>query len=115
MRRQSVTPGSNVTLVVTRPTTDQYLHLRQQAGLDAADQQATETGLAASLHSVCAFHENRVVGCGRIVGDGGLYFYVEDLMVDKDSRGAGTGGRIMQALLDWLRAHVRKGRWLAQT
>lgn len=115
MRQHSVTPGSTVTLVAARPTTDQYLHLRAQAGLGSADQKAVETALAASLYSVCAFHNNQVVGCGRIVGDGGLYFYVEDLIVEAASRGAGVGGRILQALLAWLKKNARDGAFIGLT
>jgi len=109
MRQHSVTPGSAVTLVAARPTADQYLHLRIQSGLGRADQVATTAGLRASLYSVCAFHDNQLVGFGRIVGDGGLCFYVEDVMVEKASRGAGVGTLILSALLEWLRTHSSDG------
>ena len=110
MRQQSVTPGSTVTLVATRPTTDQYLHLRAAGG---AGQSRISKRLKPhwprrfirSAHSM----NNQVVGCGRIVGDGGLYFYVEDLIVEEASRGAGIGGRIHAGLAGWLSANARDG------
>lgn len=115
MRQHSVTPGSTVTLVAARPTTDQYLHLRAHAGLGSADQKAVENALAGSLHAVCAFRNNQVIACGRIVGDGGLYFYIEDLIVETASRGHGIGGRVLQALLEWLKANAREGAHIGLT
>lgn len=112
MRQQTIDPGPAITIVATRPTSDQYLHLRQQAGWGGADTQATESGLATSLYVVCALHDNLVVGCARIIGDGGLYFYIQDMLVDEDYRGAGTGARMMDALLDWLRKNTRPGAFV---
>ncbi len=115
MRQRNVTPGRPVTIVATRPTSDQYLHLREHAGLGSADPRAAESALAASLYSVCALHDNQVVGCGRIVGDGGLYFYIQDVIVEEAHRGQGTGDLIMQALLDWLSAHARGAAFIGLT
>jgi GNAT superfamily N-acetyltransferase len=41
----------------------------------------------------------RVVGVGRIVGDGGLHFYLTGIMVAPDFQRRGIGTRIVEALL----------------
>lgn len=61
--------------------------------------------MAGSLFSILAVRENRVVGCARIVGDGGLYFYIQDMIVDEGFRGQGIGSRMMRRLLQWLTTH----------
>jgi hypothetical protein len=41
----------------------------------------TVRGLTHALFTVCALYEGNVIGCGRVIGDGGLYFYLQDIMV----------------------------------
>ncbi|NNF52257.1 MAG: GNAT family N-acetyltransferase [Gammaproteobacteria bacterium] len=102
MRKHNAAAGDEVTLIENLPTADQYLHLRAQNHWRPVSTAEVETAMANSLFSLLAVHQNRIVGCARIVGDGGLYFYVQDLIVDEDYRGKNIGTRMLQALLEWL-------------
>jgi len=102
MRKHKAASDDIVTLVNNRPTADQYLHLRAQTDWQAVTVTEVEAAMANSLYSVLAVHQNRIVGCARIVGDGGLYFYLQDMIVDKNFRGHNIGTRMMHALLEWL-------------
>lgn len=55
------------------------------------DVESTEIGLGNSLFSVCAIYKNEVIGCGRAVGDGGIYFYIQDIIVLPKFQGRGIG------------------------
>lgn len=112
MRKHLAAAKDTVTLVAARPTADQYLHLREQAGWDAVSIDAVRHGLDQSRYSLLAVDDNRVVGCARIVGDGALYFYIQDMLVDRDYRGRGIGTLLMQELLGWLRQHVGQGAFI---
>ncbi len=112
MRKHNANPDQPVTLVATRPTADQYMHLRGQAGWDAVDARAAEAGLSSSLYNLVAVDNNRVVACARIVGDGGLYFYIQDMLVDQEYRGRGIGTQMMQHLLKWLDSHAAEGAFI---
>lgn len=112
MRKQLPSAKETVTVVAARPTADQYLHLRQQAGWDPVTLEAARRGLAESIFSLLAVDDNQVIGCARIVGDGALYFYVQDMLVDRDYRGRGIGTRLMQELLVWLRRHAGEGAFI---
>lgn len=103
MRKLNNPSDGTVSLVYMRPTADQYQQLRQQAGWQQVSAREAETAMAASLCSLLAVHDNKIVACARIVGDGGLYFYIQDMLVDEDYRGQGIGTRMMNELLDWLR------------
>ena len=61
-------------LLQRRPSVAEYQHLRKSVGWYVVDDQATERGLEKSLFSVCLIHQERVIGCGRIVGDSGIYY-----------------------------------------
>ncbi len=55
------------------------------------DEESIDTALKHSLFSVIASEDDIVIGSGRIVGDGGLYFYIQDLIVDPKYRNRGVG------------------------
>ena len=48
---------------------------------------------------VCAYYKNRPAGMGRIVGDGAVICYIQDLLVHPDFQGMGIGKRILQELI----------------
>ncbi len=106
MRKHNAASDNAVTLIHNRPTADQYLHLRAQTGWHKVSAQEVEKAMAASLCSLLAVHQNRVVGCARIIGDGGLYFYIQDMIVDRDYRGQDIGSRMMRELFRWLTKHA---------
>lgn len=112
MRKRNAASDEIVTLIHNRPTADQYLHLRAQTDWQKTDAADVEAGMANSLFSLLAVCQNKVVGCGRIVGDGGLYFYVQDVIVDEEFRGQRIGTRMMQALLKWLQDNAGKNAFI---
>ena len=62
-------------------------------------------GLAASLFGVVLLApDGETVGCARLVGDGGIYFYVQDLIVAPEHQGHGLG----DVLLDEVRGHLER-------
>jgi ribosomal protein S18 acetylase RimI-like enzyme len=74
--------------------------------------EAIEAGLENSLFSVCVISENKVIGCGRVIGDGGIYFYVQDIIVLPEFQGRGIGERIMDVIMEYLRAHAPEGAFI---
>ena len=47
--------------------------------------------------------DDRVVGMGRLVGDGHMYFYIQDVAVDPTHQGQGIGQQIIDSLLEHIR------------
>ncbi len=96
-------------LVEHVPTVDEYQALRTAVGWGEADVDAIQKSVQNSLYWVCALKQQRVVGCGRVVGDGGLCFYVQDLMVIPMYQGQGLGHRLMQKIMEYVRANAHHG------
>ena len=94
------------TLALQIPGNDEYRALRTAAGLSLMTEEGAATGLPASWSSVCVRHAGGLVGMGRVVGDGGLFLFVVDIAVAPAWQGRGLGRRIMQALLDDIRARA---------
>jgi GNAT superfamily N-acetyltransferase len=86
------------------PAADDYRRLRLAAGMAPRSAEAAARGLPSTLHGVSVLHDQRVVGMGRVIGDGGCFFIVVDIAVEPEHQGRGLGKCIMSALDTWLRA-----------
>ena len=94
------------------PTLEEYAALRQQVGWWSIQPEATQKGLEASLFAVVALDGGRAVGLGRVVGDGGLYYYIQDLMVAPSHQGQGLGRKMLRLLIDYIKANAPKGAFI---
>lgn len=75
-----------------------YNELRKAVAWPEIDVETARIALPCSLYGVCAFAGARLVGTGRVVGDGGLCFYLQDLIVLPDYQGLRIGVGIMDRL-----------------
>jgi len=66
------------------------------------ERRAVEVALANSLYAVCAVLDGRVVGCGRVIGDGGLHLYLTDVVVRPAYQRRGIGTGIVTALVRYV-------------
>ena len=63
---------------------------------------AAQTSLDHSIFSVTVKEDQEVIGMGRIIGDGAIYFYIQDIVVHPEHQGKGIGREIMKALVNYL-------------
>lgn len=91
------------------PPVEDYLRLREIAGLTPRDVESAETGLPNSSVAVVVTEGDAIVGMGRAVGDGALFFQIVDIAVDPRHQGQGIGKAIMAALMERL-AQIVPGR-----
>jgi GNAT superfamily N-acetyltransferase len=88
------------------PSVEDYNRVRVAAGLSEKDAQAARVGLANTVFGVCVDNRGEVVGIGRVIGDGGLFFEVVDIAVVPEHQKKGLGKTIMDALMSWLTANA---------
>ena len=98
-----VTKGDSVTIIERRPTVEEFAAITASVGFKPHPSEAIALGLANSFFSVCAEVEGKTVGTGRIVGDGGLDFYLTGIMVIPAWQRRGVGSRIVAALVERVR------------
>lgn len=67
---------------------------------------AAETSLKNSLFSVTIKDKNQLIGMGRIVGDGAIYYYIQDIVVHPSFQGKGIGKEIMRVLTKYLQENA---------
>ena len=93
-------------LIAGTPDVEDYRRLRKVAGLSEKTQQAAEAGLPHTWFAVTIRHDGRIIGMGRVIGDGGTAFQIVDIAVEPEHQGQGLGKRIVAALVEHLRANA---------
>lgn len=88
------------------PPSDEYIALRSAAGLSPKTRAAADLGLPNSLFSICIRRDGKLIGMGRVIGDGGCNFEIVDVAVHPEYQRQGLGGKIMEALVNYLREHA---------
>ncbi len=94
------------------PTPEEYQKLRESVGWGKLAPRAMGIGVDHSLYSVCVIHEGEMIGCGRVIGDGGIYFYIQDVIVSPAFQGKGVGKCIMDAIMGYLSNHAHPGAFV---
>ncbi|MGD8815262.1 MAG: GNAT family N-acetyltransferase [Anaerolineales bacterium] len=94
---------SSISLICETPEVDEYLALRDAAGLSSKTLQSAHKGLPGTLFAVCVREGDRLIGMGRVVGDGGCSFQIVDIAVHPDHQRKGWGTQIMEAIMGYLR------------
>jgi GNAT superfamily N-acetyltransferase len=65
--------------------------------------EAAAAALRGSLYGVVAVEGERAVGMARVVGDGAMFFYVQDVALLPDLQRQGIGTALLEAVIDWFR------------
>ena len=91
------------------PTAAQWMSLRKSVGWATFPPDAAARSLALTPFCVCAFDGERLIGMGRVLGDGEITFYVGNIMVCPDYQREGVGSQIMQRIMAYLKAHAVPG------
>ena len=107
---------TDVVLEERRPTPAELRFLFAAVHWDGElpdDDQALQAALDRSLFAVCAVAGDAVVGCARVVGDGAVYLYVQDVIVVPALQGRGLGRRLMESVMTWLDEHCPANAFVA--
>jgi ribosomal protein S18 acetylase RimI-like enzyme len=101
-------------LVDGAPAVDDYLLLRDRAGLSPRRLDQADAALRGSWAAVHVVHEvdGKPVGMGRVLGDGGWYFHVVDVAVMPEHQRLGIGDAILTALLERIRREAPRGAYV---
>ncbi len=95
------------------PSVEEYRHLRRATGLSERSAASAAAGLAGSWAGVVVRDEHgAAVGIGRVIGDGGCFFQIEDMAVLPEHQRRGIGDAILTRLLERLGAEAPADAWI---
>lgn len=80
-----------------------YLELRKAVGWKPLQKKQAENAIKGSILTVTAYEGDKAIGMGRIVGDGAVICYIQDLIVIPEYQGKGIGEKIIESLIDYVK------------
>ena len=93
-----------IRLIENDISVEEYLYIRSKVNWKALSVAQATRAIEKSLFFVKAVDDkNRVVGMGRIVGDGAVICYIQDLVVIPEAQGKGIGSCIINRLIDFVK------------
>jgi GNAT superfamily N-acetyltransferase len=101
-----------VTVNHRQPTPEEYAHFRETAGWGVPEMDSIKLSLENALYSVCLENNNQLIGLGRVVGDNGVYFYVQDIIVLPEFRGRGYSRIILDEIMTFIKRKAKKGSFV---
>ena len=98
----------NYSIRIYIPEVDEYLALRKVCGLSDRGKDASKIGLSNSIYSVIIRRsaDQKLVGMGRLIGDGGTAYQIVDIAVHPSEQGKGLAKNIMQLLMTHIENEV---------
>ena len=90
-------------------TPELFLELYQSVGWEAPGLDQITMALAHSYATFCAYDGEKAVGMVRLLGDGGMSFYVKDFAVRPEYQGKGVGRLLMAAVEDYILSNIPDG------
>jgi ribosomal protein S18 acetylase RimI-like enzyme len=105
---QQIMPD-DITIIKKTPSVKQFNALRELVGWGKIDGTQVKQGLKRSLYSICAIKNGRVIGCCRLVGDGFLRIYIEELMIHPHYQKRGIGTKLMENIMHYIKQKYKAG------
>ncbi|NQT67533.1 MAG: GNAT family N-acetyltransferase [Actinobacteria bacterium] len=85
------------------PAADEYVKMRKDAGWSVyKDMDAVRKGLDNSLYHIIVRKGSELIAMGRVIGDGSITFYIQDIIVSREYQGKGIGTVIMKRIMDFI-------------
>ncbi|QDY69133.1 GNAT family N-acetyltransferase [Qingshengfaniella alkalisoli] len=91
------------------PSAEDYLRLRARVAMGRRSPEGAKIALENDLFAQWVYDRDRLVGMGRVQGDGGCFAFITDMAVDPGFQGRGIGGEILDRLLQWADANLPSG------
>ncbi len=99
----------NIKIIKRAITVNEFIEMRDSVGWGYPEKNTLLKGLSNSLFSVCAEHKDKIVGYGRIIGDGAFTLYIQDIMVKPAYQRSGLGTAIMTEIMTHIRDTYASG------
>lgn len=92
----------NIVLIDNELKAEDFVMLREKVGVVQIPMEQAEKAINNSLLVVSAICEGRTIGMGRIVGDGAMYWYLQEIIVLPEYQGKGIGAGIVKKLIRYV-------------
>ncbi|MCR5214511.1 MAG: GNAT family N-acetyltransferase [Eubacterium sp.] len=80
----------------------EYLELRKSVGWKQLTERQAQLALENCIYCLSAYDDGKLIGMGRIVGDGAVICYIQDLIVLPEYHGRGIGSTLIKHLTNYV-------------
>ncbi len=95
------------------PTIDEYIKMRKNVGWNVLKNlDAVKSGLINSLYHISARKDGKLIAMGRVIGDGSIAFYIQDVAVSKEYQSKGIGTQIMNRIMNYITTAATDNAWV---
>ena len=91
------------------PSASDFASIRESVGWLNPELSILQNSIDSSLFWVSAYLNDQLIGTGRVIGDGAMYFYIQDVIVHPNHQKRGLGTRIMQFVNQYLVSNCAVG------
>ena len=81
---------------------EDFIRLKVETGFWERPVEQVKQALDNGLFNVTAVCDGKVIGMGRLVGDGAMYWYLQEIIVLPEYQGKGIGKSIVNRLLQYI-------------
>ena len=92
-------------------TPENFVRLRTATGFADIPLSHATRALKNGLVNVSALCDGELVGMGRLVGDGAMYWYLQEIIVLPEYQGQGIGRKIVNYLVEYAILHSSTGKF----
>ena len=86
-----------------------FNYLRKEVGWEKHEVKDIELALKNSLYIVIAKNENdETIGMARVIGDEGMYYYIQDVIVIPKYQKKGIGKILMDKIMEYIEKNRKK-------
>ena len=90
---------------------EDFIRLRIEAGFAEIPMYHARKALQNGLINVSAIYNGELVGMGRLVGDGAMYWYLQEIIILPQFQRKGIGTMIVNYLIDYAKANSITGEF----
>jgi GNAT superfamily N-acetyltransferase len=94
------------------PSRTKYNELREIVGWGALDNESVEKSLPRSVYAVTARFNGEIIGFARVIGDGSLCFYIQEIIVHPEHQKRGIANTFMKYIIEYLNKNAIKRSYI---
>lgn len=102
-------PNNRISYLFAPPIPEAFVKLRSNCGWGEISLNTATVALKRSVIDLTVFEGDRLIGVGRVVGDGVLYFYLQDIIVLPTHQNHSIVRQIVSKLLEESLARAATG------
>lgn len=99
----------NMELIDNILQAEDFVRLRVEAGLVEVPVEHARRALQNGLINVSVIYQGELIGMGRMVGDGAMYWYLQEIIVLPNYQKQGIGTIIVKHLIDYAVSNSQTG------